>query len=314
MDAGRYQDLAGRTLISKPDFELKRDHAAHAQELLDFAASVGAIAEYIKKGIFHQHGFSDGELYKLYRHAMRNDDTRGVPWMDDDMVMMVWNVIGLIGEVGEVARLVIDAIHRHQPIDGAALQKELGDVAWYHSAIATRGGLKLGDILAANIAKLQQRYPNGYTSADSMARVDVADQPAVFVPANPGTVGQIDTSGVKCAECQRYLANCTCADDNAVLKTPLGGLLAEIATTFFDGVPVLPVPGNVPGFFHVEVPPLAEDDRLCGGNPDRPHYYGINAEPCDQLCGAYICSACGQMGYTTCAKCCASNDTGGADA
>lgn len=351
MDADTYQNLAGRTLIDRPDFELKREHAAHAQELLDFAASVGAIAEYIKKGIFHQHGFSDGELYRLYKHAMRNDDTRGVPWMDDAMVMMVWNAIGLIGEAGEVARLVLDAIHSHQPIDTLALQKELGDVSWYHAAIATRAGLSLRLIQEHNIAKLQQRYP-AYTPADSVARVDVAEPADDVSLVGWGSVRFIDNTepdAVPAIRVDPYVTICnqcglrkcqtrTCVDpcdlcchcpaplqqqpaeDDAVLKTSLGGLLAEIATTFFDGVPVLPIQ---PEAQEVYMANLTFDGKVLldtkdnqDASLDRADRSARVAELCgacleykDQAtmtpcpCGADICAECAANGVTRCFIC-----------
>lgn len=40
------------------------------------------------------------------------------------------------------------------------------------AALCTECGFDLGDVLNANIAKLQTRYPNGYRAADSIARID----------------------------------------------------------------------------------------------------------------------------------------------
>lgn len=115
MDANEYQRLAGRTLIDRPDFEVT-----------------------------------------------------------DDELMIVWNAVGLAGEAGEVAELVKKGIFHQHGFDRAKLAKELGDVLWYVAALATRANLSMDDIMQANIDKLRQRYPSGYSPADSMRRVDVA--------------------------------------------------------------------------------------------------------------------------------------------
>ncbi len=51
---------------------------------------------------------------------------------------------------------------------------------WYVAAICELADIPLGSVLARNIAKLECRYPNGYSSADSKARIDAADyQPTI---------------------------------------------------------------------------------------------------------------------------------------
>ncbi len=92
--------------------------------------------------------------------------------LTDTEFMTVWVALGLAGEAGEVAELVKKGLlHRHG-LDLQKLHKELGDVCWYIAALCTECGFDLGDVLNANIAKLQTRYPNGYRAADSIARID----------------------------------------------------------------------------------------------------------------------------------------------
>ena len=80
--------------------------------------------------------------------------------------------LGLAGEAGEVIELIKKAVGHGHPLNPRTLQKELGDVLWYVAAIATLNGLSLGDIADANIAKLKARYPDGFSSAASIARAD----------------------------------------------------------------------------------------------------------------------------------------------
>lgn len=91
----------------------------------------------------------------------------------DDQVMIVWNAVGLAGEAGEVAELVKKGIFHQHGLDRDKLKKELGDVVWYVAALCTRVGLDMEEVMQANIDKLMQRYPEGYTSVASQQRVDV---------------------------------------------------------------------------------------------------------------------------------------------
>lgn len=95
--------------------------------------------------------------------------------LTDTEFMTVWVALGLAGEAGEVAELIKKGLlHRHG-LDKDKVAKELGDVCWYIAAICTELGLDMGEIMAANIAKLQTRYPNGYSATDSRARVDTSN-------------------------------------------------------------------------------------------------------------------------------------------
>ena len=80
--------------------------------------------------------------------------------------------LGIAGEAGEVADLVKKAYGHGAGMDIERLRLELGDVAWYLAAVATCHGLRLSDVLAANIRKLRRRYPDGFSTAASIARAD----------------------------------------------------------------------------------------------------------------------------------------------
>lgn len=73
----------------------------------------------------------------------------------------IYPVLGLTGEAGEVAEKVKKLIRDKKGIADeefkAMLEKELGDVLWYISAIATDYGLSLNKIAENNILKLLDR-------------------------------------------------------------------------------------------------------------------------------------------------------------
>lgn len=78
--------------------------------------------------------------------------------------------MGLAGEVGEVLEPLKKYLYRHDrpDLDRKMVGDELGDVAWYLTALCETLGLSLAVVLESNIHKLKLRYPDGWpTSTDS---------------------------------------------------------------------------------------------------------------------------------------------------
>lgn len=81
--------------------------------------------------------------------------------------------LGITGEAGEVADLIKKNLgHGHQ-LDPEALKKELGDVLWYVQEVAYLAGFTLEEIAQANIQKLADRYPEGFSEYRSQHRTDL---------------------------------------------------------------------------------------------------------------------------------------------
>lgn len=70
--------------------------------------------------------------------------------------------LGLAGEAGEVAELVKKHLGHGQPLDLDRVEKELGDVLWYVSELASALGLDLNVVGHRNVQKLRQRHPHGF--------------------------------------------------------------------------------------------------------------------------------------------------------
>jgi len=74
---------------------------------------------------------------------------------------LTYPALGLCGEAGEAAEKVKKAIRDDGGVltdeRRSALAAELGDVLWYVAQLATEADLDLGEIAAANLAKLQSR-------------------------------------------------------------------------------------------------------------------------------------------------------------
>lgn len=77
----------------------------------------------------------------------------------------VYPALGLSGESGEVAEIVKRIIRdKNGTVDEdsrEALSKELGDVLWYLTQLATEFNISLEEIAAGNIKKLKSRKARG---------------------------------------------------------------------------------------------------------------------------------------------------------
>lgn len=81
--------------------------------------------------------------------------------------------LGLTGESGEFAELIKKWKYHNHPLDLNSAVKELGDICWYVARACRALNINMGDVLVENIEKLKQRYPDGFTTKDSLARLDV---------------------------------------------------------------------------------------------------------------------------------------------
>ena len=87
---------------------------------------------------------------------------------------LTYPALGLAGEAGEVAEHVKKAIRD----DGgelsaerrAAMTKELGDVLWYVSQLASELGLELEEVARVNLEKLLSRQRRGVLSGSGDER------------------------------------------------------------------------------------------------------------------------------------------------
>ena len=93
-------------------------------------------------------------------YQQRTSDTARYPDVGQNPI---YPTLGLAGEAGEVAEKVKKVLRdkggKFDAETVAALKKELGDVLWYVSQIATEFGLSLQDDVAhGNLSKLASRF------------------------------------------------------------------------------------------------------------------------------------------------------------
>lgn len=83
---------------------------------------------------------------------------------------LINGVMGLSGEAGEATDLVKKIIFHGHDFDIEALEKEVGDVCWYVAMICHALNISLEEVMEKNIAKLQARYPDGFSEEASRNR------------------------------------------------------------------------------------------------------------------------------------------------
>ena len=74
------------------------------------------------------------------------------------------SVLGLTGEVGELASAIEKWLYYGQVLDFENVLEELGDSLWYIAQACTALGVTLDDVMQMNISKLQVRYPKEFES------------------------------------------------------------------------------------------------------------------------------------------------------
>jgi|MGYP003676482359 NTP pyrophosphatase (non-canonical NTP hydrolase) len=74
---------------------------------------------------------------------------------------LVENTLGLMGETGEIAEKIKKMLRDDTKVSKDDIIKELGDVAFYLTAIANYFDSSLSDVLEVNVAKLDDRAKRG---------------------------------------------------------------------------------------------------------------------------------------------------------
>ena len=88
----------------------------------------------------------------------------------DPKLNLAISTLGLVGESGEVSEIIKKYLGHGHDIDADNVAKELGDVLWYISDLASQLGLSLENIAERNIEKLKTIYPEGFSHRGSLER------------------------------------------------------------------------------------------------------------------------------------------------
>jgi NTP pyrophosphatase (non-canonical NTP hydrolase) len=87
-------------------------------------------------------------------------------------MQMNCGALGLAGESGEVADLIKKALYHDRDVLKSDIALELGDVLWYVALLCDSLGIRMSQVMSANIRKLQKRYPDGFRREAAAERRD----------------------------------------------------------------------------------------------------------------------------------------------
>lgn len=160
MERQREKGLAkyGVTLENNTTLTLEQRVEHLEEEMIDGLM----YCEHLKK-ILAEPGISADDYQ---RAALRTAQTEELS--KDDLLLN--GVMGLCGEAGEVIDLVKKAKFQGHELDKEKLRAELGDCAWYLAVASWAIGCDLSEVFEGNIAKLKERYPEGFDKARSIGR------------------------------------------------------------------------------------------------------------------------------------------------
>ena len=104
----------------------------------------------------------------LTEHAYATEVLRTYDGTEEQKLCL--GVLGLAGETGEVVDLLKKHLFQGHPLNRDTLLEELGDVLWYAVLICTALGCSLQEVMQRNVAKLRERYPDGFAVERSLSR------------------------------------------------------------------------------------------------------------------------------------------------
>jgi NTP pyrophosphatase (non-canonical NTP hydrolase) len=79
--------------------------------------------------------------------------------------ILTWG-LGITGEAGDVASC-IKKTFAHDNDQKAGIRENIGDTMWYVAMICNFFNWDMQEVLEENIAKLKNRFPNGFTIDDA---------------------------------------------------------------------------------------------------------------------------------------------------
>jgi NTP pyrophosphatase (non-canonical NTP hydrolase) len=92
---------------------------------------------------------------------------------DPTLVRKLHAAVGMSGECGEILDLLKKSAFYGNELDEAKLKEEIGDSLWYFGILLSALNSSFEEVMALNVAKLQKRFPVGYSNEAAISREDV---------------------------------------------------------------------------------------------------------------------------------------------
>lgn len=112
----------------------------------------------------------NNQLEGLASARMTMDEYIRAAARTDSNQELIYYAIGMAEEGGEVLSLLKKHVYHGHPLDRDKLILELGDVAWSFFRMCAHLGVSPEEVFRKNNEKLLRRYPNGFSSQQSIER------------------------------------------------------------------------------------------------------------------------------------------------
>ena len=160
--------------------------------------------------------------------------TGGGGWPKGMSMRLLHSVIGMMGELGELAGALEKWIWYGQPFDETNFKEELGDTNWYQAEALNALEAKFEDVLKRNIDKLKARYPDKYTDEAALNR-DLEKERTVLEA--PVKMGHDFSQGDRCSRCSIPKRD-SCLGPCVPVPLKKGGPYSDAMDRFYDTVMV----------------------------------------------------------------------------
>jgi len=132
------------------------------------------MAQENRQGAGSLSGWSEEYLarYDMGMNEYQRFSRRTVPPDMTDRDLLEMGVMGACGEAGEMIEVLKKHRFQEREFDRARLLNELGDLMWYIPRVCDALGVTMTEVARANLAKLAERYPDGWNAEDGKAKRD----------------------------------------------------------------------------------------------------------------------------------------------
>jgi len=115
---------------------------------------------------------SEPRIYSEFIARRVKDSFSIIATLTPEKVNMWHAATGIAGEAGELLDCIKKCVVYNQPLDRENAIEELGDLEFYMEALRQELKLSREEVLAANVAKLEKRYPRSYSDQAAKERKD----------------------------------------------------------------------------------------------------------------------------------------------
>ena len=111
---------------------------------------------------------------RLYKMCSEDDFNKTYAKEHIARADLILGMLGICGEAGEAIEIVKKAVFHGHELKVDQLKKELGDILWYVAMCCNAIGTDMETVMEINIAKLVERYPEGFSEQASQNRKEEA--------------------------------------------------------------------------------------------------------------------------------------------